>query len=109
QTAREQTEQLGKIDGFTEDEANELYKIIGIGALKFYLLRVDPKKRILFNPAESIDLHGYTGPFVQYTYARIRSLIRRFETEYGTLTLPEDHQLEQTEKELLMKLSKYPD
>ena len=109
QTAKDQTEQLGKIDGFSEEEANELYKIIGIGALKFYLLRVDPKKRILFNPAESIDLHGYTGPFVQYTYARIRSLIRRFEAEYGALELPEDHPLEQTEKELLMKLSKYPD
>jgi arginyl-tRNA synthetase len=106
--ARQQTEKLGKIDGFSEEEANQLYSTIGIGALKFFLLRVDPKKRILFNPEESIDLHGYTGPFVQYTYARIKSLLRRFEAEYGTLTLPTEHPLENVERELLVKLNKYP-
>jgi arginyl-tRNA synthetase len=106
--ARQQTEELGKIDGFSEEEARQLYATIGLGALKFFLLRVDPKKRILFNPQESIDLHGYTGPFVQYTYARIKSLMRRFESEYGVLSLPAEHPLENTERELLVKLNKYP-
>ncbi|MCC6515990.1 MAG: arginine--tRNA ligase [Chitinophagales bacterium] len=75
--AKEQTEALGKIDDFTEEEKIALFKTIGLGALKFFLLRVDPKKRILFDPKESIDLHGYTGPFVQYTYARTRSILRK--------------------------------
>jgi len=77
ESAKEQTEALGKIDDFTEDEKAALFRTIGLGALKFFLLRVDPKKRILFDPKESIDLHGYTGPFVQYTYARSRSILRR--------------------------------
>jgi arginyl-tRNA synthetase len=78
-SAKEQTEALGKIDDFTEEEKSALFRTIGLGALKFFLLRVDPKKRILFDPKESIDLQGYTGPFVQYTYARTRSILRRVE------------------------------
>jgi arginyl-tRNA synthetase len=75
--AREKTEDLGKVKDFNPGELNELYDTIALGALKFYLLRVDPKKRMVFNPEESIDFHGFTGPFVQYTYARIRSILRK--------------------------------
>jgi arginyl-tRNA synthetase len=76
-TARDLTRQLGKIEGFTEEEAEALYHTIGMGALKYYILKVDPDKRMLFNPAESIDFNGNTGPFIQYTYARIRSVLRK--------------------------------
>ena len=69
--------ETGKVDDFTESERKELYDTIGLGALKFFLLRVDPKKRMVFNPDESIDFHGFTGPFVQYTYARIKSILRK--------------------------------
>ncbi len=77
ETAREISEELGKIDDFTEEEKEELYKMIGLGALKYYILKVDPKKRILFNPEESVDFQGNTGPFIQYTYARIQSILRK--------------------------------
>ncbi len=76
-TAKNHTEQLGKVKDFSEEELNVLYETLGIGAMKFYLLRVDPKKRMIFNPEESIDFHGYTGPFVQYTFARIQSILRK--------------------------------
>ncbi len=76
-TARRHTEELGKVKDFTTDELVDLYNTIGLGAMKFYLLRVDPKKRMVFNPDESIDFHGFTGPFVQYTYARIKSILRK--------------------------------
>jgi len=75
--AAKHTEELGKVPDFSEDERKELYDTIGLGALKFFLLRVDPKKRMVFNPDESIDFHGFTGPFVQYTHARIKSILRR--------------------------------
>lgn len=78
-TARRHTEELGKVKDFTPNELIELYNTIGLGAMKFYLLRVDPKKRMVFNPEESIDFHGFTGPFVQYTYARIKSILRKEE------------------------------
>ncbi len=71
------TEELGKVADFSEEERKDLYDIIGLGALKFFLLRVDPKKRMVFNPDETIDFHGYTGPFVQYTYARIKCILRK--------------------------------
>lgn len=108
-SAKEQTEALGKVDGFTEDEKTSLFKKIGLGALKFFLLRVDPKKRILFNPKESIDLQGYTGPFVQYTYARTRSILRRVENNTTLdfqLTIRE-YNLHPAEKELIKVLYKY--
>ena len=76
-TAKRHTEELGKVKDFTEDELKELYETLGLGAMKFYLLRVDPKKRMVFNPEESIDFHGFTGPFIQYTYARIQSILRK--------------------------------
>ena len=75
--SKKHTEELGKVKDFTEDELKDLYNTIGLGALKFYLLRVDPKKRMIFNPEESIDFHGFTGPFVQYTHARIKSILRK--------------------------------
>lgn len=75
--AREKTEELGKVKDFNPGELNELYDTIALGALKFFLLRVDPKKRMVFNPEESIDFHGFTGPFVQYTHARIKSILRK--------------------------------
>jgi arginyl-tRNA synthetase len=71
------TLELGKVKDFTPDELKELYEIIGLGALKFFLLRVDPKKKMIFNPEESIDFHGFTGPFIQYTHARIKSILRK--------------------------------
>ncbi len=76
-TAGKHTEELGKVKDFTKEELKELYETLGLGAMKFYLLRVDPKKRMIFNPEESIDFHGFTGPFVQYTYARIQSILRK--------------------------------
>jgi arginyl-tRNA synthetase len=75
--AEGKTKELGKTDDFSLDELEDLYKVIGIGGLKFFLLRVDPKKKMVFNPAESIDLHGYTATFIQYAYARIRSILRK--------------------------------
>ena len=107
--AKEQTEALGKIDDFTEDEKTALFKTIGLGALKFFLLRVDPKKRILFDPKESIDLHGFTGPFVQYTYARTRSILKKVNGQWsmdnGLSTI--DYTLHASEKELIKVLYKY--
>ena len=76
-TARQHTEALGKVKDFSATELTDLYKEIGLGAMKFYLLRVDPKKKMIFNPEESIDFHGFTGPFVQYTHARIKSILRK--------------------------------
>ncbi|HMK04185.1 MAG TPA: arginine--tRNA ligase, partial [Ferruginibacter sp.] len=79
-TSKQHTEELGKVKDFNADELKELYDTIGLGAMKFYLLRVDPKKTMVFNPEESIDFHGFTGPFVQYTYARIKSILRKVDS-----------------------------
>lgn len=79
ETAKSHTLELGKIDGFSEDEANQLYDTLSLGALKYFLLKVDPKKRMLFNPEESIQFHGNTGPFIQYTHARISAIVRKAE------------------------------
>lgn len=81
--ARQKTEELGKVKDFTADELTESYNTIGLGALKFFLLRVDPKKRMVFNPEESIDFHGFTGPYIQFTYARTKSILRKLETTEG--------------------------
>jgi arginyl-tRNA synthetase len=77
--AKQKTEELGKVKDFTDSELETLYHTIGLGALKFFLLRVDPKKKMIFNPEESIDFHGFTGPFIQYTHARIKSILRKAE------------------------------
>lgn len=98
------TQELGKVKDFTEEELKELYTTIGLGALKFFLLRVDPKKKMLFNPEESIEFHGFTGPFIQYTYARTRSILRReraVNEKMGDTLLP-------AEKKIIIELEKLP-
>ena len=104
-TAKHHTEELGKVKDFTADELELLYKTIGMGAMKFYLLRVDPKKKMIFNPEESIDFHGFTGPFVQYTYARIKSILRK-ESLQAEVSIGND--LLKLEKEILITLEQYP-
>lgn len=98
------TQELGKVKDFTEEELAELYETLGLGALKFFLLRVDPKKKMIFNPEESIDFHGFTGPFIQYTHARIRSILRKAgevpDTKATSPLLP-------LEKKLLVTLEQY--
>ncbi|MFT4790802.1 MAG: arginyl-tRNA synthetase [Arcticibacterium sp.] len=81
-TAASISEDLGKLSGYSEDQKNDLYHTIGMGALKYYILKVDPKKRILFDPKESVDFHGNTGPFIQYTYARIQSILRKADFDF---------------------------
>jgi arginyl-tRNA synthetase len=103
--AAKHTEELGKVADFTDEERKELYDTIGLGALKFFLLRVDPKKRMVFNPDESIDFHGFTGPFVQYTHARIKSILRK--ESIGDYPGKEMITLLQLEKELIITLEKY--
>ena len=104
--AAKHTEELGKVAGFTEAELQDLYDTIGLGALKFFLLRVDPKKRIVFNPEESIDFHGFTGPFVQYSHARIKSILRKEKAE-PTYKLQSTGLLA-AERELIILLEQYP-
>lgn len=103
--ARQKTEELGKVKDFTEEELQELYDTIGLGALKFFLLRVDPKKKMVFNPEESIDFHGFTGPFIQYTHARIKSILRKAEPVTG---IREQGPLLPQEKELSIHLEMFP-
>lgn len=106
-TAEQISEELGKLDGYSETEKKELYKIIGLGALKYYILKVDPRKRILFDPKESIDFQGNTGPFIQYTYARIQSILRKSGVE-DTNSVPLDYPLLDKEKELIKLLVHFP-
>ena len=105
-TAKKISEELGKIDGFSEKEKEYLYHTIGLGALKYYILKVDPKKRILFNPEESVDFQGNTGPFIQYTYARIQSILRRVELSIKPSDLKILHP---KEKELIKQLQLFPE
>ena len=105
-TAQSLSEELGKLDGFSNQEKQDLYEIIGLGALKYYILKVDPKKRILFNPEESVDFAGNTGPFIQYTFARIQSILRKADFDLSFVSL---HKLDSKEKELIKQLAMYPD
>jgi arginyl-tRNA synthetase len=105
-TAKNISEELGKIDDFTEKEKEHLYHTIGLGALKYYILKVDPKKRILFNPEESVDFQGNTGPFIQYTYARIQSILRKGELSVKSTNLEVLHP---KEKELIKQLQLFPE
>ena len=104
QTAKDRTLELGKIDGFTEAESNELFHNLGLGALKYFLLKVEPKKRMLFNPEESIDFQGNTGPFIQYTHARICSILRKGGTIIPVST---ESDLAESEQELIYLLGEY--
>jgi arginyl-tRNA synthetase len=103
-TSKKHTEELGKVKDFETAELEALYKTLGLGAMKFYLLRVDPKKKMVFNPEESIDFHGFTGPFVQYTHARIKSILRK-ETLLEDAAVAED--LEPLEKNILVTLEQF--
>ena len=102
--SKEKTESLGKVANFTQTQLTALYNTIGLGALKFFLLRVDPKKKMIFNPEESIDFHGFTGPFIQYTHARIKSILRKTGTDIQ-LT---DSELLPLEKALAIELTNFP-
>ncbi|MFA7381071.1 MAG: arginine--tRNA ligase [Bacteroidia bacterium] len=106
ETAEQITKELGKTEGFTEEQLQELYEQIGQGALKYYLLKVDPKKRLMFNPAESIDFQGNTGPFIQYTCARISSILRV--ADVTAVTKSEAVPLQASEKELINTLYRFP-
>ena len=105
ETAKTISEELGKLDHYSEEEKAKLYKTIGLGALKYYILKVDPKKRILFNPEESVDFAGNTGPFIQYTYARIQSIIRKADFDYSENVSVVLHE---KEKELLKQMEAFP-
>jgi arginyl-tRNA synthetase len=111
-TAREHTAALGKIDDFSTEQAQELYKTLGLGALKYFLLKVDPKKRMMFNPQESIEFQGHTGPFIQYTHARICAILRK------AASMGHDNisnisyninELQTCEKDVIIALSQYPE
>jgi arginyl-tRNA synthetase len=105
-TAKEQTEAMGKVDGFSEEYKLQLYHTIGMGALKYFLLKVDPKKRLLFDPNESVDFQGHTGPFIQYTHARIKSVLSR--ADYLVDSKIDIAVLDSVERDLIVLLTQYP-
>ncbi|PIQ48063.1 MAG: arginine--tRNA ligase [Cytophagales bacterium CG12_big_fil_rev_8_21_14_0_65_40_12] len=109
-TAKERTEELGKIEGFTESQALALYETLGLGAIKYFLLKVDPRKRMLFNPEESIEFQGNTGPFIQYTYARISAIVRKANQlgiDFSAIDYDQVADLHETEKELIYIINQY--
>jgi len=110
EVARKTSEELGKLEDYAEEEAVKTYKMIALGALKYFILKVDPKKSMLFNPEESIDFNGNTGPFIQYTYARIRSVLRKAEEKKmkASLTGNEDITLSGKELELVKSVTLFP-
>lgn len=107
ETAKQKTEALGKINDFSEEEKEQLYYNIGLGALKYFLLKVEPKKRLLFDPSESIDFQGNTGPFIQYTHARIKSLLSKAGHQKGAAS-SQNLSITPTELEMIILFSKYP-
>jgi arginyl-tRNA synthetase len=107
-TAEEISKELGKLEEYSEAEKKALYKTIGLGALKYYILKVDPKKRILFDPKESIDFQGNTGPFIQYTYARIQSILRKADINEDERRNTIEVALHEKEKQLLKQLEQFP-
>ena len=107
-TAKNISEEYGKLDALSEEEKNKLYHDIGLGALKYFILKVDPKKRILFDPDASVDFNGNTGPFIQYTYARIQSILRKSSIK-GKKNLAMDLSLDDREKEIVKQLVEYPE
>ncbi len=104
ETAKEKAQELGKLETLSEEDKEKSYETVGLGALKYFMLKVDPKKKMLFNPAESIDFAGNTGPFIQYTYARIQSLLAKADYKKTTVS---DYELNASEKELVMNLSNF--
>ncbi len=110
ETAKEHTSKLGKIENFSSEEAYKLYKVIAIGALKYFLLKVDPKKRMLFDPKASIDFHGDTGPFIQYTYARISTLLEKAKEKsitYNSNEIDKNIKLENIEKNIITHMNNF--
>ena len=107
QTAQKLSEDLGKLEGYSDTEKATLYNTIGLGALKYYMLKVDPKKSMLFNPEESVDFAGNTGPFIQYTYARIQSILRKANFDFVILSAVD--KLHEKEKELIKQIILYPE
>ena len=106
-TAQQISEDLGKLEGYSDEEKASLYNTIGLGALKYYMLKVDPKKQMMFNPEESVDFNGNTGPFIQYTYARIQSILRKATFDYSNeVTLADLHE---KEKELIKQVQLFPE
>ena len=99
--------ELGKFDDMSEEERNEVARIVGMGALKYFILKVDARKNMLFNPEESIDFNGNTGPFIQYTYARIRSILRKAENLTSRTSITSKTSLNEKEVELIQKMSEY--
>ncbi|WP_291136086.1 arginine--tRNA ligase [Flavobacterium sp. UBA7663] len=106
-TAQTISEDLGKLEGYSEDEKAVLFKTIGLGALKYYMLKVDPKKQMMFNPEESVDFAGNTGPFIQYTYARIQSILRK--ADFDTSISISGLELHEKEKELIKQVQLFPE
>ncbi len=108
-TAEEISKELGKLEDYSESEKKALYRTIGLGALKYYILKVDPKKRILFDPKESIDFQGNTGPFIQYTYARIQSILRKANSEASETSDVTTFNFHEKEKQLIKQLEQFPE
>ena len=107
-TAKHISQELGKLEGYSETDKDEIYSIIGLGALKYFILKVDPKKRILFDPKASVDFQGNTGPFIQYTYARIQAILRKASPDLQ-LEIPKSYALHCKEKSLLKQLLLFPE
>ncbi|MEL6539285.1 MAG: DALR anticodon-binding domain-containing protein, partial [Bacteroidota bacterium] len=110
-TAAEHTQALGKIDEFTSEEAQKLHKVLALGALKYFLLRVEAKKRLLFDPQASIDFQGHTGPSIQYTYARIAAILRKAQqtgVAYKRMAIDHGRALHPAEQEVIVLLCKFP-
>ena len=105
-TAKEISKSLGKLEGLSEDQKNNVYSTVGLGALKYYILKVDPKKRILFDPKESVDFQGNTASFIQYSYARIQSILSGINFELSKDKY--DRKLEDKEKELIKQIDLFP-
>lgn len=108
-TAQTISEELGKLDGYSEEEKAVLFKTIGLGALKYYMLKVDPKKQMMFNPEESVDFAGNTGPFIQYTYARIQSILRKADFDFKNAVTSSEVEMHEKEKELIKQVQLFPE
>lgn len=108
-TAKTLSEELGKLEGYSEADKATMYNTIGLGALKYYILKVDPKKQMMFNPEESVDFAGNTGPFIQYTYARIQSILRKADFDYAAVVISSDIEMHEKEKELIKQIQLFPE
>jgi arginyl-tRNA synthetase len=108
-TAQQISEELGKLEGYSSEEKAVLFQTIGLGALKYYMLKVDPKKQMMFNPEESVDFAGNTGPFIQYTYARIQSILRKADFDFDKSVPSHEVDLHEKEKELIKQVQLFPE